>query len=67
MNLIRWLADKKNIAVAGAMIIYAVVGLGWQQGDWKAAQAMIVAALVLGGYMAQRREIEKLQIALRKK
>ena len=43
------LKGKKSYIVASVSVVYAVVVVGWQGGDWGAASEVILAALGLAG------------------
>ena len=48
-KLVKALKGKKSYIVATTGVIYAVVVVGWQGGDWGAASEVILAALGLAG------------------
>ncbi len=54
-----WLNGKKTYIIAVVAVAYAVVIVGWQQGNWQAALELIMAAL---GGSAIRHGVEKQQI-----
>ena len=51
-NILRKLADflggKKTFIVAITTVLYAVIVVGWQMGDWNQASQLILVALGLG-------------------
>jgi len=51
-NLIEWLRGKKAYIIAFAAIVYAVVIVGWQNGDWEQATNLILSALGLSALRA---------------
>ena len=46
-NVVEWLQGKKAYIIAFATIVYAVVIVGWQNGDWEQATNLILGALGL--------------------
>lgn len=47
-----WLNNKKTYFIATAIIFYAIVVEGWQNGNWSLAVEMILGALGLGALRA---------------
>ena len=43
-----WLAGKKTYVVMAVMVLYALVVIGLQGGDWNQATQLIMGALGLG-------------------
>jgi len=43
-----WLKGKKTYIVAGVMVIYALVIIGWNGGDWGEAYKLILEATGIG-------------------
>jgi len=51
-GLIDWLKGKKSFIIATVTILYAIVIIGWQQGDWGQAFTIIWAALGFSAFRA---------------
>lgn len=51
-KLLIFLQGKKTYVIAFAGLVYAVVIVGWQQGDWSSCWELVLAALGLGGLRA---------------
>jgi len=43
------LQGYKTYIVSGAMVLYAIIVLGWQQNNWNSALEMILTALGISG------------------
>jgi len=52
MKILEFLQGKKSFLIVIATIIYAVVIIGWQGGNWSEAMAIIWAALGFGALRA---------------
>jgi hypothetical protein len=48
MKIWETLKGKKTYLVAGATILYAVIVVGWQGHDWRAAAEMVLVSMGMG-------------------
>lgn len=48
-KLWNFLKGKKSYIVSATGVLYALVVVGWQAGDWTSANQMILASLGLAG------------------
>lgn len=48
-EIVAWLEGKKTFIVSFAMIVFALIVTGWQDGDWASAWEQILVALGLSG------------------